>query len=41
MLSPEQISKISKILTAGDRVELIPGKDNAITILRIRREKIK
>ncbi len=39
-MTETQVKVIEKILSKGDRVEIIPGKEN-ITILRIRREKVK
>jgi len=37
-LSPEQVEKISKILSKGDRIELIPGKDGIKMIKEVRSE---
>lgn len=39
-LSPEQIKAIEEVLSAGDRLEIIPVKDG-VKILRIRRKEVK
>jgi hypothetical protein len=39
-LNKEQIKGIEKVLTKGDRVELIPIK-NGVKILKVKRETIK
>lgn len=37
-LSPELIEKIERILSQGDRVELIPCKDNIKAVQETRKE---
>ena len=38
-MTAEQITKINQILSAGDRVELIPVRDG-IRVFRVRRNEI-
>lgn len=41
VLSSEQVDKIQKILTKGDRIELIPCKDGDIKIIQETRAEVK
>lgn len=39
-LDTDTIKAIERILDKDDRVELIPQKDGAVTVIHIRREKV-
>lgn len=40
-MSDQIIKAIEAILAKGDRVELIPGKDNTVKVIHIKRETVK
>lgn len=40
-LTPEQIETINAILSAGDRIELIPAKDNQVKVIQEVRKEVK
>lgn len=40
-LTPIQIKLIEQILERGDRVEIVPVKDDKVRILRVRRNEVK
>lgn len=39
-MKPEVIEVIQKILSKGDRVELIPGPDGTVKVIHIKRKTI-
>jgi hypothetical protein len=39
-VKPEVIEAIQKILSKGDRVELIPGPDGTVKVIHIKRKTI-
>lgn len=39
-MKPEVIEVIQKILSKGDRVELIPGPDGTVKVVHIKRKTI-
>ena len=39
-MKPEVIETIQKILSKGDRVELIPGPDGTVKVIHIKRKTI-
>lgn len=41
VLTAQHIAAIEKVLTEGDRVELIPGPNGSIKILHIKRKAVK
>lgn len=41
VLTAQHIAAIEKVLTEGDRVELIPGPNGSIKILHIKRKVVK
>ena len=40
-LNQSEIAAIERTLAKGERVEIIPVKDGAVRIVRVRREEIK
>ena len=40
-LTPIQIRLIEQILSLGDRVEVVPIKDEQVRILRVKRNEVK
>jgi hypothetical protein len=40
VLTPEQIKAIERVISQGDRVEIVPNKDGA-KLLKIKREEVK
>ena len=39
-MKPEVIEVVQKILSKGDRVELIPGPDGTVKVIHIKRKTI-